>query len=389
MQQTDKFRWIGNVFSGTWLNEQNQPIVVLTRPFRTDNLRSLADTVNFRALADGKPVIVIIDQHVPRFFNALTLEQEYNVQWLTLDLDSYARLAAEGIPCPTLTTPQEAYEANLVSRIEDGHFGYHPQTRPQPHGWGHPPGVGMWDRNRPRDPIDPEAHLPPWARTKSASRSFGRDYGREQLNVVPTCQCGNKRGPAFIGMTCANCQTKVLAVEDVVITLPGIKCAALPVWAGREGGTSKLKLVGVSPGKSADALAAYAMAVATHVGWDNAPAPVPVSFEQLRGWYTDERWEKVTKELTPFVVVRLREVFPQLVNSQALELTDAMFQDMASVDSRSEGLLEQMAEVGLDTATAIDFGKVSETQLAMGRVLIAGHIQTPWERGETIQWDLP
>ena len=406
MQQTDKFRWKSRAFSGSWMNEQDHPVVVLSH----------SPSGNFRARADNRFLIVFVADDHPRYLNAVTLEFEHDIEWLTLDADGYDRHGAEaherlqtrvshGLPKVMLQADAlsqgliHTYSADRAERYRGQGFGYHPGTQPQSGGFGQPRSNSLWDRNRPKD-LPPWADRPPgfrsreddlprWARAQSAQGTFGRDFGQEQLNVIPTCQCGAKKGPAFVGMTCSNCQTKVLAVKDDVITLTGLPGSPLPGWQGRPAEAVKLKMVGDAPGTGADAELAYTLAVTSFLGSQEEPAPVPVSFEQLRGWYTDERWNKVTKELTPYVVARLREQFPHLVNSEALDLTDVMFQDMSGTDSRSEGLFMKMAEVGLQTHNANDFSKVSETQLAMGRVLIAGHIQTPWERGELIQWVLP
>lgn len=121
---------------------------------------------------------------------------------------------------------------------------------------------------------------------------------------------------------------------------------------------------------------------------DSQGQPVAVSFKKMREWYTTERWQKVLEELKPLAVKRIHHVFPQLSANDAAGLFDMIIFDMSDEDSKSTALFDAMAEMRLNISDAQDFNLVSEIQLALGRVLIAGHIQTPWERGESIDWNL-
>jgi len=115
--------------------------------------------------------------------------------------------------------------------------------------------------------------------------------------------------------------------------------------------------------------------------------PVPVKFEQMRSWYTDARWAAVNAELIERLIAHLPTVWPQLSPLQVKLMASAILLDASSPDDvQSRGLLATMENVGLNVSDCNDIGKVSMIQLVIGRIWIAGAIQTPWERGEEVDW---
>lgn len=120
-----------------------------------------------------------------------------------------------------------------------------------------------------------------------------------------------------------------------------------------------------------------------------AHGQVPVKWRELRGWYTDERYELVYQGLYERTMLYINAVWPQVVlMNKAHELATSILTDLTidSDDMYSDHLQHLLDSIGMDDTPT--WTMVRNMQSVMGRVLIAGAIQTPWERGEEICWNV-
>lgn len=116
---------------------------------------------------------------------------------------------------------------------------------------------------------------------------------------------------------------------------------------------------------------------------------VPVKWRELRGWYTDERYELVYQGLYERTMLYINAVWPQVVlMNKAHELATSILTDLTidSEDMYSDHLQHLLNSIGMDDVPT--WTMVRNMQSVMGRVLIAGSIQTPWERGEELCWNV-
>lgn len=112
-----------------------------------------------------------------------------------------------------------------------------------------------------------------------------------------------------------------------------------------------------------------------------------VSWPVLRTWYTDDRFEKVRTGLKERLLLYINKIWPEVVkNNHAFDVAEAIMNDLtvSYEDGHSHALAEVLELAGIDGMG--HWSIVRDIQAALGRVLIAGPIQTPWERGEEIDW---
>ncbi len=116
---------------------------------------------------------------------------------------------------------------------------------------------------------------------------------------------------------------------------------------------------------------------------------VPVKWFELRGWYSDARYELVYQGLYERTMLYINAVWPQVVlMNKAHELATSILADLTihSEDMYSDHLQHLLNSIGMDDTPT--WTMVRNMQSVMGRVLIAGPIQTPWERGEELCWNV-
>lgn len=331
------------------LDEYENPIWRLPNGKKLD-LYTRNSTGNFRAKAvDSKGVdrqVIVVDdvqdRHAVIYLDEHTLDQIHDIIWLRLDPESEEYLTERsymvgvskmidirtGLPAGI---PAEGMDVEYLTSIKPSFE----RAASMSEVFTHPPEfvTGLQE-------VVPKMMIVP----------------DEDQDFKPSCEVGCSKGAHLIGTKCERCGTPIVAITGNPSTM------------------SLFKLVG-------------AAVVAS--GEEPDRQQVPVTWRELRTWYTDERYEVVYQGLYERTMLHINALWPWVVSmNKAHELATAILSDLTdqSGDAYSDHLQHLLQSIGM--ANNPTWELIRNMQSVMGRVLITGPIQTPWERGEELCWNV-
>lgn len=341
------------------LDEYENPIWRMPNGMKLD-LYTHNSTGNFRAKAldsEGveRQVIVVDDvqdRHAVIYLDEQTLDQIHDITWLILNPESEEYLTDHSymVGVSKLRDPRTGLPAGIPEEGMDEEFLATVRRIPTSPAWADGLG-GNGVRSESASPTF--AMGPQFVTGLQEAGPKVMFIPDEEPDVKPSCEVGCSKGVYRLGTICHSCGTEVRAVTDKPLVM-----------------------------------SQFVTGLQVAMDLPASEDPVPVKFEDMRRWYSDDRWTVVNVELIERLIPHLSTVWPQLSPPQVKRMAAAILFDASSPDDvQSRGLLATMEEVGLNVSDNTDIGKVSAIQLVIGRIWIAGAIQTPWERGEEINWD--